>query len=436
MFASVQDLALMLKRCFLIGLLLSSALVDVLGNINAAGVISVNGLLTILITIGVAVFLLRRPKLAWRGFMRVWPLSALLFYSVLQCLWHPPSVQGFQNICLLWIFIGCVVLASIEEKNQLESTHVVRVLFWASAIAALVYGISILYDGLGTESLIGARSFALYALLALGLLLGRWAHGSRADFWLAAGLIVLIALSLSRTALAVGVFLFPLARLRHISFRDLRRIAIIGVIAASGLYFLVVSIDALRLRFLGNGSIADYLSGEASVDTSGRLAAWVLTLNSFSESPWLGKGPGTANDLNGMATLDRRGDSQWELAHPLNEYLRFLHDEGVLGLSLFLAGCVQLLAVCRKGYRQSVEASSPAASFYLGTFLALLAVLLTMLTDNTASYIYVMAPLGILIGTVLRAQKQSSPEMTTRQTRVSDAAQLTSPAALSPRSQT
>ncbi len=425
----------MLRRFFLIGLLLSSALVDVLGNINAAGAISVNGMLTILITIGVAVFLLRQPKLAWPGFVRLWPLSALLFYSVLQCFWHRPSVQGFQNVCLLWIFVGCIVLTSMEGKNPLESTHVVRVLFWASAVAAFAYGVSILYGGLGTESLIGARSFALYALLALGLLLGQWAHGSRAAFWLAVGLILLIALSLSRMALAVGVLLFPLARLRHFSFRDLKRITIIGVIAACGLYYLVLSIDALQLRFLGNGSIADYLSGDASVDTSGRLAAWVLTLDSFSESPWLGKGPGTANDLNGMVSLDRRGDNQWELAHPLNEYLRFLHDEGVLGLSLVLAGYVQLLVVCRKAYRQSVEESSPTASFYLGTFLALLAALLTMLTDNTASYIYVMAPLGILIGTVLRTRKQSGLKMTTGRPRVSGAVQLTSPAALFPSSQ-
>ena len=109
---------------------------DVLGNINATGKISVNGLLTILITISVAVFLSRRPKLAWRGFMRVWPLFALLFYSVLQCVWHRPSLQGLQNICLLWIFIGCIVLASLEEKNQLESTQLVHMLCWASAIAA------------------------------------------------------------------------------------------------------------------------------------------------------------------------------------------------------------------------------------------------------------------------------------------------------------
>jgi O-antigen ligase len=230
--------------------------------------------------------------------------------------------------------------------------------------------------------------------------------------------------------------MFPLARLRSFSFRELKRIAIIGGIVACGLYFLVVSIEALRYRFLGDDSIMDIVSGEASLDTSGRLAAWILTLDSFSESPWFGKGPGTANDLNGQPSVDRHTATEVELAHALNEYLRYLHDEGVLGLSLFLAGCAQLLVACRRTYRKSVELSSPSASFYLGTFLALTAALLTMLTDNTASYIYVMAPLGILVGTVLRTQKEFGLEATAGRTRSSGAIQLASPAALSPGSQT
>jgi O-antigen ligase len=425
----------MLRRFFLIGVFLLSALVDVPANIHA-GTLTVNGLLTVLIAIWVAALLSVRPKLAWRGFMRVWPFSCLLFYSVLQCLWHPLSLQGYQNICLQWIFVGCIVLVSADESNQLGIDQLVRLLLRASAFAAFAYGISILFDGLGTESFIGGRSFALYALLALGLLLGRWAHGSRVDLWLAAGLIVLIGLSLSRTALVVGVLLFPVARVRSLSFSELRRITIIGGIAACGLYGLVVSVDALRLRFLGDSSIADYLSGDASVDSSGRFAAWALTLSSFSESPWLGKGPGTANDLNGQPSADRHTATEVELAHPLNEYLRFLHDEGVLGLALFLAGWLKLVAVCRKTYRQSVEASSPACSFYHGMLVVLAAVLLTMLTDNTASYVFMMAPLGILIGTVLRTQKQLGLETSVGRRRVSGAVRLTSPAVLSPGSQT
>jgi O-antigen ligase len=256
---------------------------------------------------------------------------------------------------------------------------------------------------LGTESFIGARSFAVYALLGLGLLLGRWVHGSRISFWFALGLTLLIALSLSRTALVAGVLLFVLARVQSFSFRGLSRVAVASGIAACGLYFLVTSSDALSARFLGDSPVEEYLSGAASVDASGRLAFWAITVDSFGESPWLGKGPGTANDLIA---------SEFEgMGHPHNEYLRFLHDGGVLALALLLGGCTQLLVLCRRGYSHGVRACSAGRAFYLGTFLAFLAVLFTMITDNTASYLFVMAPLGILIGTCLRSVKKLEQDM-------------------------
>lgn len=411
----------MIRKYFLYGLILSTALVDVLGNIST-GTISLNGIYTVVVAAVITLLLLGRARLAWRGLIQIWPFSALLFYSGLQCVVSAPSMQGLQNICILWIFVGSIVLILIARNSEMDRDRIVRTLLWAVALASIAYAISILYDGLGTEVFIGARSFALYALFGLGLLLARWAHGSRTSFWLAVALILLVALSLSRTCLVVGVLLFPLARMRSVSYRDIKRIAFVCAVAAFGLYYAVVSIDALRVRFLGNNSIADILVGDASIETSGRIAAWILTFNSFRESPWLGKGPGSADDLNGVAFADRRGDSQVELAHPLNEYLRFLHDEGILGLCLALAGYAKLLILCRKTYLQSVECSAQEASIYLGTCLSLVAVLLTMLTDNTASYLFMVAPLGILVGVTLKAHPQMAPEFALGQTAVASTA--------------
>ena len=392
----------MFKRFFYSSVLLSTALVDAPANMSA-GQISVGGVLTILLVIGVVALLVRQLKESWHGFRRVWPLSALLLYSVLQCLWHRPSLQGYQNICLLGIFVGLIVLGLSSATGQPGDSNLARMLLWATAIASFCYGISILYDGLGTDSFIGSRSFAVYALLGLALLLGRWARGSRTSFWLAVGLTLLIAMSLSRTALVVGVLLFPLARLRPISLRSLARTAALSGIAACSLYFLVASTDALRARFLGENTIREYASGDASVETSGRLTLWAVTIDSFAESPWLGKGPGTANDL--ISSLFEG------LGHPHNEYLRFLHDSGIFGLTLLLAGCVQVLAICHRQYRRSIEVSLPRASICLGTFLAMTAILLTMLTDNSASYTFVMGPLGILVGVTLRPLMQGAPWM-------------------------
>ena len=391
----------MLRRSFLTGLILLSGVVDMPSYMHV-GTISVNGVLTILVAAGVAAFIFRRPKLAWHGFVRVWPLSFLLLYSVAQCVLTRASSQEIQNVCLLWIFVGLIVLTLVDGMGSPSNATVERALLCATAFASMCYALIVLFvgfgpEGIGASSFIAARSFALYALLGLGLLLGRWAGGSRISLWFAAALILLVALSLSRTGLVAGMLLFPLARLRSISLRDLRRFAIVSGLAACLLFYFVINFPALRSRLLGDRSLEDYIAGDASIDTSGRLAAWTITLNSYSESPWLGKGPGSANNLIGETLYEL------DLDHPLNEYLRFLHDSGALGLAFLLIGCVQLLVLCRRAYRKSIERHPAIAYFHLGTFLALVAVLLSMITDNTASYLYVMAPLGILLGTTLRS---------------------------------
>jgi O-antigen ligase len=391
----------MSKRLFVTGIFVASAFVDA-PSYFSVGAISLMGVLTILYAVGIAFLLLWRPRAALSALLQIWPLPALLLFSLLQCLWHSPTVQGVQTLCLQWIFVGLIVLMMIGEKNGLDHVAVARLLLYAVAVGSLCFvGVFIFLgfgaEGIGAISFVAARSFALFALLGVGLFLGRSANGSRASLWLAACLILLIALSLSRAALVVGVFLFPLSRFGSLSLRDFKRLLIIGGIAALGLYYLVSSIDTLRLRFVGNNSLDDYISGDASVDTSGRITTWAVTLSSYLESPWLGKGPGSANDL--IDSLLSRSN----LGHPLNEYLRFLHDEGLFGLALLLGGYGQLLVLCRRAYRNSLEVRSSYSSFHLATFLVLVAALMTMFTDNTASYIYVMAPLGIMVGTTLRS---------------------------------
>ena len=395
----------MLKRLFVTGIFAASAFVDA-PSYFSVGAISLMGVLTILYAAGIAFLLVWNPKAALKALLRIWPLSALLLFSLLQCLWHSPTLQGFQTLSLQWIFVGVIVLMLVGEKSGLDEATVGKLLLYSVAVGSLCFAVVFVFlgfgdEGIGAISFVAARSFALFALLGVGLLLGRSAAGSRASLWLAACLILLIALSLSRAALVVGAFLFPLSRLRSLSLRDFKRLLIIGGVAALSLYYLVSSIDALRLRFVGNNSLDDYISGDASVDTSGRITTWAVTLSSYLESPWLGKGPGSSNDL--IDSLLSRSN----LGHPLNEYLRFLHDEGLFGLVLLLAGYSQLLVLCRRAYRSSVELDSAAASFHLATFLALIAALMTMFTDNTASYIYVMAPLGVMVGVTLRSLNQS-----------------------------
>lgn len=384
----------MIRRPFLIGILLLSGLVDIPANIHL-GAVSASGVLTVLTAVGLAALLASRRAASWRGFRSLWPFSWLLLLSLIQFFRHGPSLQAYQTICLLWIFVGLLVMLSTGEYDPQEARQFERTLLFATGVAASIYALSLLVDGLGTEAVIGPRSFAAYALPGLALLLGRWATGSRLSFWLAVGLTLLIALSLSRTGLVVAILLFPLSRLRSLTRRDAVRLALAAACSILVLYFLVTRLPALSSRFLGDSTLKEYVIGDAELEMSGRAAFWATTLDSYAQSPWFGNGPGSANNLIDEVFPDIAG-------HPHNEYLRWLHDSGVVGLGLLLSGLAQLLIRCRNGYQLAARKASTLSGLHLGAFLALVAILLTGITDNTFSYLYVMAPLGVILGITLQ----------------------------------
>jgi O-antigen ligase len=391
----------MSKRAIAATVFVASAFVDAPSYIGT-GTISLMGVLTVLFAAILGCFVLVEPRASLSGLRRLWPLSLLFAFSCGQFLSQQFSVQAAQTLCLQWIFLALIVLVSNGETEGVDEASVGRFLEHATLFASLCFLAIFIAQGFGSQGLgaisfIQARSYALFALLGVALFAARWALGSRASLWTVAALILLVALSLSRTALVTAILVLPLSQLRPLSRHTLKRLLLLGILAVATLCSLVFSIDALRQRFVGDNTLQDYVSGEAVVDTSGRLAAWGVTLASYVESPWIGKGPGSANDLITDVL------SRLEIGHPLNEYLRFLHDEGLIGLVLFLVGSGQLLRLCWRAYRQSLMRESPDAAFHLATFLALFAALVTMLTDNTASYIFVMGPLGIMIGVTLRS---------------------------------
>ena len=395
----------MCKRLLVTTIFVTSAFVDAPSYWNL-GTISLMGALTLIYAVAIACLVLLQPRASCTALCRLWPLSGLFVFSFLQLFWHPMSVQAGQTLCMQWIFLGLMILMMTGERNEVGEPYIQTLLQSSTIFASFCYAIVFIVVGFGSEGLgaisfIAARSFALFSLLGIALFLSQWATGTRASFWLATWLILLIALSLSRTALVAGLLLFPLSGVRSRPSRHFAKFLMLGGVAVLALLTLAVSINALRLRFFGNNTFDDYVAGEASVDTSGRLTAWTVTLNSYLDAPLAGQGPGSANDL--MDDVLYRLD----IGHPLNEYLRFLHDEGVLGLILLLGGWGQLLALCWRAYRDSVSVSSPHTTLYLATLLSLVAAMLTMLTDNTASYIFIMGPLGVLVGTTLRPSPRS-----------------------------
>src|SRR5260370_4727690 len=87
-----------------------------------------------------------------------------------------------------------IVVGLSDKEDRISILHIERTILGATVVAASCYAISMLFDGLGTESFIGARSLALYSLVGLGLFLGRRENGFRRAVWPALGLFVVVAL--------------------------------------------------------------------------------------------------------------------------------------------------------------------------------------------------------------------------------------------------
>jgi len=381
---------LMLSRSLVLAILLMSGLVDLLTPFRI-GPLSAMGLTTVLYVLGSwFVWLLRAAELPARVRRAIAPFLLFLFWGALSMvLWYRPSVAGVQNLLVIAAFLGLIVLTAAEARRSPEFIETLgRVMAAATMLAVVLqvlnYHLGVMPSGFGVQ----ARSFALFALVAVAWQLGRWRTGDRWAFWAAVAIVGLVGLSLSRTAFVVGVLLFPLSFIRLQSVRGWLRAGVLGVGAVGLLYTIVSHVGALRERFF-EGDLSLKVGGIA-INAMGRTAFWELTLASWRKSPIIGNGSGSAEEL-----IEAYFPG---LGHPHNDYLRILHDGGLVGLAIWLVGYLGLLWMTASAWSRSDPKRNPAARVHLAAFLSLAAVAAAMLTDNTMVYVFVMAPAGILVG--------------------------------------
>jgi O-antigen ligase len=235
--------------------------------------------------------------------------------------------------------------------------------------------------------MIGPRSFGIAALFGVAWYASKWRFGKRGAFILAALLLVEIGASLSRVALVASLVMLTLGRVSATVKGWLWGLLSLGL-AMVTFWWMVNSIEPLRDHFL-LGDVK-WRVGDVGINVSGRSSLWRVTYDSFLESPWVGKGAGSA------AYLVR--DRFRTIGHPHNDYLRVLHDYGIVGLSLWLLAWFRVLKQLWTQARFSERWGKPDAQLQFAAFLAVLGTCQMMVTDNPMTYIFVMAPLGVLVG--------------------------------------
>jgi len=206
-------------------------------------------------------------------------------------------------------------------------------------------------------------------------------------------LLLDVVLSLSRTAALMSILVLAVGlAVRSASRgRALRVLVLLGAGVAVA-WFAFTRFAPLRDRFEGGDQAFSY--GGAQFNVSGRADLWSFTLQDARHHWWFGGGPGSADRavLNHFLTV----------SHPHNDYLRVLHDFGVVGLVVFVLGFVTLMVRTWKLGRATGRPVHWAA------FLALVGVAGTAFTDNVIVYAFVMVPLGVLVGASL--SESSLPE--------------------------
>jgi O-antigen ligase len=389
----IETPALALAMVLISTVMLISGLVDLPGTISA-GPISAQAILTICY-FAAGLFVL--PLLPLSGHLlttALLPLVAFVFWALTSMTWTSAVMQGSQNIIIfliLLLFIQIGAAASTHYPGFLLQFD--KRILLSALLSSAFYSCSVIWFGLDSSDLIGARSFGLFAVLCVAYNLASWRYGRKRGLPMAVFLTLLIGASLSRLALGIAIGLFPLSQIPSRGFSKIARLlgvlALVVAIAAGS----VVYIDALRERFLtGDTSLK---IGSLAINGSGRAAYWRVTIDSFWESPIWGNGAGASE-----AVIE---SYYAEMRHSHSDYLRVANDYGLIGAALWATAIGTLLIKLFRSWRGADRVGSPLARVHLAALLALVAFVLEMSTDNAMVYVFVVAPLALIIGTSLGA---------------------------------
>lgn len=401
-----------LTRVFLLGTILTTSTVDLLGRWKLVGNVSAMGTISIAVATLPWLIWMVAPQLPRAAARVLAPGILLLLWEVVGLAFFHRSETGAQDVVSLSILIGLAVLVCRESARDPDLGDKIR--RWignSSWIAIVLYGFGLLITGFGSNRIIGARSFGIYAIAPAAIFLAEWRAGNRRSLFRYAILVVLVGLSLSRMALFALTAMFAVSGLFGHRLSS-RRLLMTATPAFAGFLALVFGTSVYRHRFF-SGDTSLHVGG-MSIDAEGRLHLWTATFQSWRQHPVLGLGPGSAEDL--VSRL-------WPgIGHPHCAYLQLLHDSGLLGGLLFVMLMVGLVGLLLWSTRRSgrlirprraisvPKCAEPMCSWiggsgtsqsHISSLILLIGLFLVMSTDNPLNYFFIMAPAGSILGSGL-----------------------------------
>jgi len=381
-------------------ILFCCSLVD-LPNRVSLGPVSVQGALTLSYG-GLSLYMwLYRPT----STLRIYHGMSFIYF-ILWCwasfIWHEVNKSGLQNIFVFMTFFTLIVLVSREHARDGNFQNRIRkYLKVAVGIAMLIYFPSLVTDGLGNERWISSRGFALFALVGLAMLLSEWRYTQKKRWFFASlGVLLTITLSLSRTAMVAGVVLLIVSRYGFKGAKQKLKFFTFVATCLGLLGYTVFNFSPIQERFFeGDTSLS---IGGIPVNAMGRTNIWDTVIQSYWNAPWVGGGAGSAE-----SALARRFGVETQ---PHNDYLRILHDYGMVGFSIWFACLVGILIAAWRSWSKADTQGNISARNHMAAFLATVAIAIASLTDNVVIYMFVMAPAATLIGLSIGMQPEPDRE--------------------------
>lgn len=286
------------------------------------------------------------------------PLLGITLLSLGSVLWSiSPSLTLQRGVGMALLLAACALLSHRAFRDQPSLEHafgaitLVSVSVLLVGLALFLSGAPIAYDGGAiqlnrlTGLLVSSNSVGVLVALLLPVMVAlRRASGSGSVRFFYAGAITVagasLALSQSRGGIVAGAIGLSVYILLDRTRRPgkLALVCPILVIALSALFVVVPQIEpgvvsSLRSRFAS--------AQPKSEGGSGRLVAWGLAVDVWSQSPVAGWGFGTAEVVFGPRSKEI--EQVFQGHNPHNSYLNTLIELGPVG-ALFLGAAVAFTA--------------------------------------------------------------------------------------------
>ena len=278
-------------------------------------------------------------------------LLALLGWALLSTLWstRPTETLHLAISLTLTTLSGIYLAVAFRPKQQVTLIGIV---------AGMIIAISVLKIGLGSSAFQHHAFRGAFTtknemgrLIVLAILALQIAPGDlrkRSLRWLAlAGLAVLLLLTKSATALAIGcivIVLIPLLRIARIR----------GPMLLPAL-LLILSILVGAATFAIKNTEAVFAVLDRDTTMTGRTELWKSVTLSIEKRPWLGYGLGGFwNGLTGPS-LEVLRVVRWKVPHAHNGFLELALNLGLIGLAIFLVSFVATLLRGLKQFRYSTN---------------------------------------------------------------------------------